>query len=107
MTTPQQKDTNKNRLYGAISYLWILCFIPLLFKRDSSFALYHARQGLVLLIAEFFATLIGWIPFVGYYVSMFLGIILAILALLGIINALDGKHWKMPVLGDFAQKIRI
>ena len=107
MTTAQQKDVNKNRFYGAISYLWILCFIPLAFKRDSSFALYHARQGLVLLIAEFFATLVGLIPFIGYYMSMILGVILAILALLGIINALDGNRWEMPVLGEYAKKIRI
>lgn len=96
-----------NRLYAAISYLWILCLIPLLFKRRSGFALFHARQGLILVIAEFFAGLIGFIPFTGYYLSMILGIVLAILALLGIINALDGKRWEMPVLGKYAKKIRI
>mgnify|MGYP001615753794 CR=1 FL=1 len=100
-------DISKNRFYAAISYLWILFIIPLLWKRDSSFAKWHARQGLVLVLAEFFGMMVGWIPFIGYYLSMIIGLLLAILALLGIINALDGKHWEMPILGRYAKKIRI
>ncbi|MFH1194038.1 MAG: DUF4870 domain-containing protein [bacterium] len=103
----KQHDINQNRLYGAISYLWILCFVPLIWKRDSRFAQHHGKQGLVLLIAEFFATFVGWIPLIGYYLSAILGLGLAILALLGIINALDGKFWEMPTLGRYAKKIRI
>ncbi|MFA5133893.1 MAG: hypothetical protein WC459_03785 [Patescibacteria group bacterium] len=103
----KQHDINQNRLYGAISYLWILCFVPLVWKRDSQFAMHHAKQGLVLLIAEFFVALVGWIPFLGYYLSMFFGLGLAILALLGIINALDGKFWEMPTLGKYAKKIKL
>lgn len=103
----KEHDINQNRLYGAISYLWILCLIPLIWKRDSHFAQHHGKQGLVLLIAEFFATLVGWIPLIGYYLSAVLGLGLAILALLGIINALDGKFWEMPTLGRYARKIKI
>jgi uncharacterized membrane protein len=97
----------KNRVFAAISYLWLLVLIPLLYKRDNEFIMHHARQGLVLLIASFFATLIGWIPFLGYYMSMLAGIGLAILGILGIINALDGQKWEMPVLGKYAKKIKL
>jgi len=100
-------DINQNRLYAALSYLWILCFIPLLWRRNSQFAQYHARQGLVLLLAEFFGMLISWIPFFGFFISMFIGLILAILAFFGIINALDGKYWQMPILGVHAKKIKV
>ena len=100
-------DINQNRLYAALSYLWILCFIPLIWRRGSHFAQHHAKQGLVLLIAGFFIMLVSWIPFFGFFISMFAGLILAILALFGIINALDGKYWQMPILGHFAKKIKI
>ena len=103
----KQHDINQNRFYAALSYLWIFCFIPLLWRRNSHFAQHHARQGLVLLIAGFFGMLVGWIPLFGYFLSMLIGLILAILALFGIINALDGKYWQMPILGHFAKKIRI
>lgn len=103
----KQHDINNNRLYAAISYFWILCFVPLIWKRHSEFAMHHAKQGLVLLIAEFGGALLGWIPFIGYYLSMILGLALAILAISGIINALDGKYWQMPTLGRYAKKIKI
>jgi len=98
---------NKNRIFAAVSYLWILVLIPILYKRDNEFIMFHARQGLVVLIASFFSSLISWIPSLGYYLSMIAGLGLAVLALLGIINALDGKQWEMPILGKYAKKIKI
>lgn len=101
-------DINQNRLYAAISYLWILCFVPMIWRRNSHFAMHHGRQGIVLLIIEFFGLLIKWfIPFFGYFISMLLGFLIAILVLFGIINALDGKYWHMPILGRYAKEIKI
>lgn len=104
----RQQDINQNRLYAAISYLWILCFVPVIWRRRSHFAMHHARQGIMLLIVEFFGLLIKWfIPFFGYFISIFFGLFIVILVLFGIIKALDGKYWQMPVLGHYAKKIRI
>jgi uncharacterized membrane protein len=102
-----QQDIDNNRFYAVMSYLWILCFVPLIWRRDSEFATYHAKQGVVLLIAEFFGMMTGWIPLVGFFLSGFIGFILAIFTLFGIINAIDGKYWEMPVIGKYAKKIRV
>lgn len=107
MDEERKKDVDNNRFYAAISYLWILCFVPLIWRRRSEFAMHHARQGLVLLLAGFFFALIAWIPLFGYFLSMLFGLATAILAFLGIINALNGKYWQMPALGRYAKKIRI
>ena len=46
------QDIKKNKKIAAIGYIGILCFIPLLLKPNSRFAHFHAKQGLILFIAE-------------------------------------------------------
>ena len=40
-----------NKIIAALSYIGILCLIPLLAKKDSKFAQEHGKQGLIMLIA--------------------------------------------------------
>ena len=42
------KDVEENKAMAAIGYLGILFLIPLLANKDSPFAQYHAKQGMVL-----------------------------------------------------------
>ncbi len=97
MADPQ--DVEKNKLWALLGYLGILCLIPLLAKKDSKFAQFHAKQGLILLIGEFFV----WIPFIGWI----LGIAIFILWIIGIINVFSGKMKPLPVVGEIAAKINI
>jgi len=97
------KDISENNLLAAISYVWILCLVPLFLKRDSKFVQFHAKQGLVLFFIEIVGTLVFWIPLVGWL--LFIAIL--ILAILGFVNAIQGNSWKMPVVGDLAQKINL
>jgi uncharacterized membrane protein len=82
-----------------LGYLGILCLIPLLAKKDSKFAQFHAKQGLILLIGEFFV----WIPFLGWI----LGIIILVFWIMGIINVFSGKMKALPIVGELAAKINI
>lgn len=95
------------RVISAIGYLWILCLLPLLGKRNSEFAQHHGKQGLVLTITSFILWLIAIVPVIGLIISFFGGIALIVLAVLGILNALQGKYWEMPYLGEYAKKIKI
>ncbi|MCR4279999.1 MAG: hypothetical protein NUV82_01070 [Candidatus Komeilibacteria bacterium] len=97
------KDVQDNALLAAIGYIWILCLIPLLLKRDSKFAQFHAKQGLILFIIEIVGWLIFWIPVVGWL--LFIAVL--VLSIMGIVNALQGKWWEMPYLGTWAKKINI
>ncbi len=98
-TSDYAKDVEENKLWAFIGYLGLLCLIPLLAKKDSKFAQFHAKQGLVLAIGMFFA----WIPFIGWI----LGIVLFIFWIMGIISVLQGQMKPLPVVGDLAQKINI
>ena len=100
----QSKDL---RILGAIGYLWILCLLPLLGKRESSFAQFHGKQGLVLTIASFVIWLVAWVPLIGWIIGFFGTIGVLVLAVLGIQNALQGKYWEMPFLGKYAREIKL
>ncbi len=95
----------KNRLIAALSYLGILVIIPLLFvEKDDPFVKFHARQGLVLLICYIIAAIaVGWIPVIGNLVWLILGVV----NIVGLIQALMGKWWKIPLLGDLAGKFKV
>jgi uncharacterized membrane protein len=93
------KDIEENKLWALLGYLGILCLIPLLAKKDSKFAQFHAKQGLILLIGEFFV----WIPFLGWM----LGIVILVFWIIGIINVFSGKMKPLPIVGELAAKINI
>lgn len=93
------KDVQDNKLWAFVGYLGILCLIPLLAKKDSKFAQFHAKQGLIILIGMFFI----WIPFIGWL----LGIVLFVFWIMGVINVFSGKMKKLPIIGDIAEKINL
>ena len=110
-TGTDQKDTQDNRLVAAMGYLFILCLLPLLGKKESKFAQFHGKQGLALTIGAvvlwFAGFVLAFIPFLGW-LAMFLGwIALVVLAIMGIMNALAGKYWEMPFFGKYAKEIKL
>lgn len=90
-----------------LSYLGILFLVPLLSCRDNAFAQFHARQGMVLFIAEVATMVIGWIPFFGWFIAMTCWIIWVVLSITGIVNVLNGKQVPLPIIGKFARKFKI
>jgi hypothetical protein len=38
-----KKDVEENAVMAALSYIWILCFVPLFLKKKSKFAQFHAK----------------------------------------------------------------
>jgi len=97
------KDIEDNKVLAAIGYVWILCLVPLFLKRNSKFAQFHAKQGLILFIVEIFGWLIFWLPLIGWL----LGAVILVFAILGIMHSLQGNYWEIPVLGKYAKKINL
>ncbi len=96
-----------DNMYAILSYLWILCLIPVLMKKDNEFVRFHAKQGLVLFIVEMAVAIIGIIPVLGSIIYVLGMLICGILSIIGIIQALMGKKWKIPVVNEWADKIEI
>jgi uncharacterized membrane protein len=103
----EDNELQEGKIFAVIGYLGILCLIPLLLKKENKFALFHGKQGLVLFLGEFVFFFISIIPLLGWFIG-FLGILICgILSLIGIIQALIGNYWRMPVVADIADKFNI
>lgn len=95
-----QKDIEDNKVVAAIGYLWILFLVPLLLKKESPFAQFHAKQGLVLCIA---AIVFSFIPVLGWLANL----ALLVVAIMAIIKTLSGEAWEIPFVKDMVKKINI
>lgn len=103
----ETKDVQEGKIFALIGYLWILCLVPLLLKKENKFALFHAKQGLVLFICEIAVWIIGIIPFLGWAICIAGSVACGVVSIIGMVQALMGNYWKIPVLGDYAEKINI
>jgi len=106
-TPPSTNASGDDKIIAAIGYIWILFLIPLFLKKNNKYCLFHAKQGLVLFVAGIILMVINIIPVLGWLISFFGWIIIVIFSILGFINALQGREWKLPFLSSFAEKINL
>ncbi len=95
----------EGKIFAVMSYLSILCIIPLVFKKDNDFVLSHGKQGLVLFVGQvglfIISIILGpWILKLGMFV-------LLIFSFIGIIAVLKGQYFDLPVVANIAQKITL
>lgn len=92
---------------GLLCYVlgWITGIIFIVLEKKSTFVRFHAWQSImtfgVLTVAQL---VVGWIPFVGWILSILIGILMFVLWLILIIQAGTGKMWKVPGAGDWAER---
>ena len=93
------QDIEKNKVMAVLAY--ILFFIPLLAAKDSKYARFHANQGLILFLGGIISSVVAAIPVIGWIIAPVAGLVITILAVLGIINALNGRAKDLPLVGKF------
>lgn len=116
------KKSDDDKIFAFLgSFLTILGFIiVLLAKKDSKYAMYYGKQGLVLgitwiavwiVIAIFGAIIAIAIPLVGSIIMMLvwlvLGLGMLVLWIISWINSLSGQMKPLPILQTFADKINL
>jgi uncharacterized membrane protein len=99
------KEIEEGKFFAVISYISFLCIVSLLLKKDNKFALYHAKQGLVLFVLEVACFILSIIPLLGWVMKVLGGTILALCSLWGILQALSGKDNRIPVISEIADNI--
>lgn len=106
-----KEDIEKNKGMAIAAY--IIWLIPYFGAKDSKFAMYHAKQGLVL----FIVAIAGWVlvsllwnimswsmwGFVSL-ISTIWNVGILVLAVLGIINAAQGEAKELPIIGQYGKK---
>lgn len=93
-------------------FFTVVGFILVLFlKRENKYAMYYAKQGLVLFFGYIAAWLISlifsFIPFIGKIISTVLWILLLVLWITGLIYSLSGKEKEIPIVGEIAKQINL
>lgn len=101
--TPAGNTGDKDNLNVMSALGYVIFFLPMLTHNGNSYAMFHANQGLILLITAVIINIVGAvIPFIGWFVIWPLGwLFVLILAILGIVNALNGKKKELPLIGGF------
>ena len=118
-TTLLPVTTRKDRLMGALAYITFLPALVLLGMephKKNRFIRFHSFQSIFLTIAVLIAwillklafVVLSLIPILGHFVTL----LTVMLALLGfpilwvvlVVKALQGEVFKLPYLGDLAQK---
>ena len=95
---------DQDKIMLVLAYLGILALIPLLTVKDSDFVKWHAKQGLVLGLGGGIAvTIIGMIPVIGLISCVLMPAIL-VLCVMGIMKAMGGARWRIPIVADIADK---
>ena len=109
MSPERKKDIEKLILDGKIaailSYLSILCIIPLLLKKENDFVLSHGKQGLVLFVGE--VTLFVIHIVLGTWILRLGFLIFGMISLWGIMEVLRGHYVRLPFVAEIADKITL
>ena len=108
-TADAPESTNRG-LMIILSYLWILALIPLLVEKDDKEIQWHAKNGLVLTIAEvILQLLINAITLTGigcvfaiFIPLIFLGF--TVIRVISIFKGLNGERFIVPGLSQYADK---
>jgi len=94
----------EKNVYAALCYVGVLVLVPLLVKKDDPLVNWHIRQGLVVLggiVLSLLAT--AWVERLG----SLLFLLFMTVDIIALVQALLGRSWKIPLVGEVASKFKI
>jgi uncharacterized membrane protein len=109
--TPSGQPASNRSVMVVLAYLWILALVPLLTEKEDKEVQWHAKHGIVLMVAEIvfwivFNIVVYMIPF-GCVVGLIGPLVaLAFLAvhIVAIIKGLNGQRLVIPTLSEYASR---
>jgi len=103
----EEKNNKEHRLAAAVGYIGVLFLIPLYFYKDSPFAQFHGKQGMVLFIAWAINSFLMIIPVLGWIVSFIGSILLFVVTVVAVIRTYTGEKWVIPYIGKYSERIKL
>jgi len=98
-----QSHTSKDRIWAAVSYLWVISIFVLLTTKNS-FVKRHAKQGFLIFVGE----CVVFLPVLGFLFGWIISVLAFVFSIFGFIKALQGEEWMVPIIGKWwDEKIRI
>ena len=95
----------KSNVAGLLCYLggWITGIIFLMIEQRDRFVRFHALQSIITFGSLMIAwILLGWIPVVGGFFGVIIGVTTFVLWVVLMVKAYQGELYKLPVAGDVA-----
>lgn len=92
---------------GLLCYLvgFVTGIVFMIIEKESKFVRFHAMQSIFLSGGLFVAQIIlSFIPYIGWIISLLLSLLGLILWILLMMKAYQGELYKLPVIGDIAEK---
>ena len=98
---------------AGLSYVlgWVTGLIFFLVEKQNRFVRFHAMQSILffggLTVIRIILGVIGDFPVLGFFAGL-VGVAVGIIGIVGyivlLINAFQGKYFKLPIVGDYAEK---
>ncbi|TQS75088.1 hypothetical protein DX933_08870 [Ornithinibacillus gellani] len=102
-STMVEDDVQKNKGMAILAYIGLLFIVPLLAAKESKYAMYHVNQGIILSLFGIGLYVVGTIlPVIGWLLILpVVSIAWLVMAILGILNAANGKEKPLPIIGKY------
>ena len=135
-TTKESEPTVAERasqdaiLLAALGYIPLLFFLPLFVGTREPYARFHGRQSLVMFAAwavfniavgitdfvlgrilgsafliGFFFKAVAWL--IHYPAGLVVSLVYTVLVIIGIVQAATGQYWRIPVVGAYAERLKL
>jgi uncharacterized membrane protein len=117
--TPAGAQSGNRTIMIVLSYLWLLALVPLLVEKNDREVQWHAKHGIVLMVAEIVLwivlfivqTVVGHIPFLGCLVQI-IGLLVGVVLWLGVIvvhvlcavKGVNGQRFIVPYVSQYADQ---
>lgn len=115
-----EQKMDEGKIMGILSYLSILCLIPLLTKKNDDFVYFHAKQGLALFGSEvvvyvifrlimgvLVSSIMSWgMLSILSLISNLVNLGFLALSIIGIINVVQNKKKELPFIGKLANSFK-
>jgi len=128
--TAEERASSDAVLLATLGYVPLLFFLPLFVGTREPFARFHGRQSLVLFAAVvvfnigvgitdlvlgrilgsmfligFFFKAVAWL--VHYPAGLVVALVYVVLVVAGITQAATGQYWRIPVVGVYAERLKL
>jgi uncharacterized membrane protein len=109
---PASSESGNRGIMIVLSYLWILALIPLLVEKDDAEVQWHAKHGVVLLVAEILfwivVAILTSIPVLGCIIAplaLLLSVAVLVVHIICIVKGINGERFLIPGVSQYADKL--
>jgi len=97
--------TKKSKAFAILSYICVLVIISLIVGKKDRFVMFHAKQGVGILLLWVISPYVLQIPILGWIMGPILMTLTLVLVVYGIVYAAKGVEKPVPLIGRYIQKI--